>query len=169
MGKTNALILRYVVEIEEGGTYKTVPAITSVAGFDLGEEGTIEVPEWDRDAMVADGKRKVGEMNMKFRLMQDMITFAYFKEWWETRSGNNRNIKVTWCKRNWVPIVEWIFEDTEFIKFGGEDQELGQVKLGIIELKFLPYEKRIQYPANTSAPLDPNANKITVASAPVLA
>jgi hypothetical protein len=168
MGKTNALIVRYVVEIEKNGTYQTVPDITSVNGFDLGEEGTIEVPEWDRDVMVANGKRKVGEVSLKFRIMQNMQTFAYFKEWWDNRGGDNRTIKVTWCKRNWVPILEWIFEDNEFAKFGGEDQELGTVKLGYIENKFYPYEKRAQYAADTTTPIDPLANTITVGSAPVL-
>lgn len=141
MAKTNALIVRYKVFITDAATnVKEVKSITKVGGFSLGEEGTITVPEWDRDAMIADGKRKLKEVTMQYRLMAGLDDHRYFLSWWKARAGDNRDISVVWYDRAWTELFRWNWEDVEFAAFNGEDQELGSVKLGLIDVKFLPYE-----------------------------
>ena len=145
--QTNALIVRFKVDIiDPNGVTTEVRDVTEVQGFSLGEEGTIEVPEWDRNALISDGKRKIPEITMKYRLMNELVTHNYFIEWWDTRHGCNRDIVITWANRAWEPLFRWTYSDCEFVKFMGEDQELGQTKLGIIELKFLPYEVTLVNP-----------------------
>lgn len=143
MAKVNALILRYRVEIDNEDIFGS--DIISVAGFDLGEEGTIEVPEWDRIALVSDGKRKIVDVALKYRLMDDMKTHDYFKDWWDTRAISNRDISVIWTSRDYDrELFRWVFLDCEFRKFNGEDQELGATKLGVLECTFAPYDVDIR-------------------------
>lgn len=140
MGKTNALMLRYKVEID----LKPISDIITITGFSLGEEGTLEVPEWDRDALIADGKRKIQPVGLKYRFMKGLETHKYFKEWWDERHSSNRNIVVIWTSRDRNnELFRWVFEDCEFNKMTAEDQELGTPKLGTIECGFLPYEVRM--------------------------
>ena len=139
MGKTNALIVRYKVEIDNQDIFGS--DIISIAGFNLGEEGSIEVPEWDRNAIISDGKRKIQPITLKYRLMRGLQTHTYFKEWWDERNTSNRDIVVIWTSRDFNnELFRWVFLDCEFNKFTGEDQELGATKLGVIECGFLPYE-----------------------------
>lgn len=146
----NATMVRYKVTVYDdadgsSGTKKEIPNIISASGLSLGEEGTIEVPEWDRVTMIADGKFRVPELDMKYRLdgASDYATHKYFSEWWGERNGKNKAIAVSWTDRAYQVLFTWFFTSCEFVKFTGEDQELGSPKLGVIELKFLPYNVKL--------------------------
>lgn len=139
--RVNALLVNFKVQI--GSTI--LNDIIAVNGFDLGEEGQIEVPEDDRIAMISNGRRKIPELVMKYRLIKgstaDGGTHKFFKDWWDAKEGNNKDVTVIWLERDRkTEIFRWIYEDCEFAGFKGEDQEYASPKLGIIEMKFLPYD-----------------------------
>lgn len=138
--KVNALLVNFKVQIDG----VVLNDIISAAGFDLGEEGQIEVPEDDRIAMISNGRRKIPELTLKYRLLKgttgDGGTHKFFTRWWDSRAGNNKDITVVWLERDRkTEIFRWVYEDCEFASMKGEDQEYASPKLGIIELKFLPY------------------------------
>lgn len=139
--RVNALLINFAVEIDG----VRVKDIISAAGFTLGEEGQIEVPEDDRIASIADGRRKIPELTMKYRLLKTSTdsggTHKFFSEWWKTREGNNKVVTIIWLQRDRkTEIMRWTYADCEFVGFKGEDQEYASPKVGVMELKFLPYD-----------------------------
>lgn len=147
--KINALLINFKVEIEDmSGNVTKLKDIIAFNGFKLGEEGTIEVPEDDRIASISNGRRKIPETTLKYRLIkgttEDGGTHKYFYNWWEKRSGDNRTIRVIWLERDRVTeIFRWIYSDAEFAGFTGEDQDYASPKLGVLECKFLPYDAQM--------------------------
>lgn len=139
--RVNALLINFAVEIDG----KRISDITSWAGFTLGEEGQIEVPEDDRIASIADGRRKIPSVSCKYRLLKSSLqeggTHKYFSDWWDAREGDNRTITVVWLERDRkTEIMRWTYVDCEFSGFKGEDQDYASPKVGVMELTFLPYD-----------------------------
>ena len=122
--------------------------IITVNGFTLGEEGTIEVPEWDRITLISNGRRQIQELTMTYRLISDWgkheyvnKTDNYLLSWFGKRGGDNRDIRIDWIARDWKSIIStWTFESCEFLMYQGEDQDFADPKVGIIEVKFAPYD-----------------------------
>jgi len=139
--RVNALLINFAVEIDG----VRIHDIISCSGFTLGEEGQIEVPEDDRIASIADGRRKIPALSMKYRLLKHSTaeggTHKYFTDWWEGREGDNRTITVIWLERDRkTEIMRWTYVDCEFSGFKGEYQDYGSPKVGVIEVTFLPYD-----------------------------
>lgn len=139
--RVNALLINFAVEIDG----KRIRDVVSIAGFTLGEEGQIEVPEDDRKASIADGRRKIPELVMKYRLLKHSTseggTHKYFNDWWEKREGDNRVVTVIWLERDRkTEIMRWTYIDCEFCGFTGEDQDYASPKVGMMNMKFLPYD-----------------------------
>lgn len=139
--KINALLINFAVVVDTTRVYD----IISAAGFDMGEEGQIEVPEDDRIASIANGRRKIPEFTLKYRLLATSMdtkgTHKFFTDWWKTREQNNKTITVVWLRRDRSKeIFRWVYQDCEFVGFKGEDQEYASPKVGIMECKFLPYD-----------------------------
>jgi len=139
--RVNALLINFAVEIEG----RRISDIIACTGFTLGEEGQIEVPEDDRIASIADGRRKIPAVTMKYRLLKSSTaeggTHKYFSDWWTAREGDNRTITVVWLERDRkTEIMRWTYVDCEFSAFKGEDQDYASPKVGVMEMTFLPYD-----------------------------
>ena len=139
--RVNALLINFAVEIDG----QRISDIISAAGFDMGEEGQVEVPEDDRIASIANGRRKIPEFVIKYRLLKQSTqaggTHKYFTDWWNAREGDNRVITIIWLERDRkTEIMRWTYADCEFVGFKGEDQDYASPKVGVMELKFLPYD-----------------------------
>lgn len=159
MGCSNALMIRYMVQFKPGacngyaglGALVTdstdtkqsitnvVPGLTRVTGLSLGEEGTIEVPEWESKAMISDGKRSLPTLGLQFRVDSDLRTFKLISGLFENRASITLDVNVYITKRDWSPLYIYYYQDCEIRSFTQEDQELGQSKLGIIDAVFAPY------------------------------
>lgn len=170
---TNGKLIRYVVGITQGcGNWddpsvaslaSVVPvdagapsalilkSITRVAGITLGEEGEVEVPEWDRTAMIADGKRKLQTLAIQARVdepFSNIVTSAssaanILASYFANRNLVNLNIYLFITGRDWKTLYYYRFVDSQGKKFAQEDQELGSAKLGLVDIDFAPYDAEL--------------------------
>lgn len=132
----NALLVRFAVFLD-GVELKDV---ISFNGLSMGGEGVIDIPEWDRTALISNGKRKVSEIVFKYRLMETSSTHETMTAWWGNRSLQNKTVNCTWYNRAWEFLLTWSFLSCELAELKAEDQELGTPKLGIFECKCYPYD-----------------------------
>jgi hypothetical protein len=144
MGCRNALLVRYKVFIdEETGPASTVPLddITMAGGLSLGEEGTVTIPEWDRDIDISNGKRKIPAVTLKYKLKGETLpTFKYFADWWNKRNSVCRNVRIEILDRAWQLLYTFVYTGVEMGGHKMEDQDLGTPKLGIWEVTLRPYD-----------------------------
>lgn len=148
--RRNAILVRYKVFIEDddtasggsgGGGVIPVDDIISVSGLTLGEEGTVTVPEWDRDTEISNGKRKLSPLGLKYKLKgNNLPTFKFFTNWWENRNSQIKKIRVEICDRAWKVLYTLVFTGVEISGHKMEDQDLGTPKLGIWEVTTRPYD-----------------------------
>lgn len=144
MARTKALMVRFAVEISlNGSAPKKIQDIIAINGLDLGKEGTIEVPEWDRNVQISDGKKKLSDLGVKFRINEGSDTFKFFLDMWKDRANAEVDIDIIITKRNWEELYRYKATGCEMLGFKGDDQELGSPKLGINELVFAPYDMDI--------------------------
>lgn len=159
MGCSNALMIRYMVQIAPGACNnfadltgliaantdtkqsKTgiVPGVTRVTGLALGEEGSIEVPEWETKSIISDGKRALPTLGLQARVDADLRGFTLFSGIFNERAAATLDFKIFICKRNWDPLYAYYYKDCEIRGFNQEDQELGASKLGLVDMVFAPY------------------------------
>jgi hypothetical protein len=116
-----------------------VSGLTRVTGLSLGEEGQIDVPEWDTRAIISDGKRTLPTLGLQFRVDSDLKTLDLIASIFNNRASTTLNISVYITKRDWTPLYIYEYIDCEIRSFTQEDQELGQSKLGLIDCVFAPY------------------------------
>lgn len=150
MACRNALLVRYKVRVEEeaptpAGCIPADPSvwwkdITKVTGLGLGEEGEVDVPEWDRKVKVSDGKRDIKAMSMQMKIMSDLTAFNFFLSWYQFRADACRGVYIDICDRAWNTIFTFKYTGVEMRGFNMEDQELGQTKLGYVDMMFSPYD-----------------------------
>lgn len=150
MACNNALMIRYRVRLTPGcnvnpALLPLVPTgaianITRVTGISLGEEGEIEVPEWDRKSKISDGKRVLPVLGLQFRIDGNLNTFNFFSNWFRYRNDSFFNINVEITRRDWSVLHTYEYLDTEMRSFVQEDQELGATKLGLVDMSFSPYD-----------------------------
>ncbi len=149
----NALMTRYQVRFEEEcapvGFIETVSPtkiwkeFTKVGGLALGDEGTIEVPEWDRKVKISDGIRVVEPVPLSFRVDKKApgTAFAMVMEWADKRHDVCRTLYVDRCDRAWNPLWTWKFSGCQMLSLPKEeDQELGATKLAIWSFSLTPYD-----------------------------
>jgi len=125
--RRNAILVRYKVFIEDddtasggsgGGGVIPVDDIIAVSGLTLGEEGTVTVPEWDRDTEISNGKRKLMPLGLKYKLKgNNLPTFKFFSDWWANRNTQIKKIRVEICDRRFstlsstpgskFPVTRW--------------------------------------------------------------
>lgn len=167
MGCRNAVLVRYKVYIEDedtssggtgGGSVTPMDDVTMVGGLSLGEEGTITVPEWDRDVELSNGKRKIAPLTLKYKLKGKTIpTHKFFANWWANRNSICKKVRVEILNRAWELQYTFVYLGVEFAGFKMEDQDLGSPKLGIWECTLRPYDVMMT---------DENGNVIVPAGGP---
>jgi activator of HSP90 ATPase len=158
MACNNAVMIRYQVKISPGQcnlatdfatqiaantTNNNVQTITKVNGLDLGEEGTIEVPDWEVKATISDGKRTLPQLEMQYRVDADLRAFNLFTWMFQNRAALTADIQIFICKRDWSVLYSYKYLDCQLRKHGQEGQELGQTKLGLIDTMFSPYDVQL--------------------------
>lgn len=168
MACSNGRLSRYVVQFSRGscvpatmppelatlfpadGSRVTVPSITKVTGVGLGEEGEVEVPEWDRNGLVSDGKRKLKAISMSMRTdgtigaalatgvaSSDIERMA---AWFKHRGTVKGHAWVWITDASFTVMYGFKCVDLTMRKFDSPDRDLGQPKLDEIELLFSPYD-----------------------------
>lgn len=170
---TNGKIIRYVMGITQGcgdwadpsvaSLASVVPvdagapsalilkSITRVGGISLGEEGEVEVPEWDRTAIISDGKRKLQTLTTQVRIdgnLEKNVTSSsnsasILSSIFANRNLVSVNIYLFITGRDWKTMYYYKFTDAQCKRFGQEDQELGAAKLGMIDVDFAPYDAEL--------------------------
>lgn len=150
MACNNALMIRYRVKPVAGcnvnaAVVPLIPAgsianITRVTGISLGEEGEIEVPEWDRKSKISDGKRTLPPLGLQFRIDGNQDVFNFFMNYFRYRHDTYITFNIEITRRDWSILHVYEFKDCEMRSFVQEDQELGQTKLGLVDMAFSPYD-----------------------------
>lgn len=155
-----------VVPVDTGAAnVKYLQAITRVGGISLGEEGEVEVPEWDTTSIISDGKRKIQTLTTQVRVSEafaasvtagssdaNIMALLY-----SLRDLITLNVYLFITARDWSVLYYYKFIDSQIKKFSQEDQELGAAKLGLIDIDFAPYDVEL-YPCDSgAAPLVSNA------------
>lgn len=150
MACNNALMIRYRVKANPGCNVNAnvtplIPAgpitnITRVTGISLGEEGEIEVPEWDRKSRISDGKRNLPVLGLQFRIDGNQNTFNFFATYYRYRHDTYMTFLVDITRRDWQILHTYEFVDCEMRSFVQEDQELSATKLGLVDMAFSPYD-----------------------------
>lgn len=173
----NAKLIRYVVEIAPscgdadiqaafGGSataskYKVFSNAVKVTGINLGEEGTVEVPQWGVTGIISDGQRKLSPIAIDFRvdnginelangvapttINQTDLVFYMF----EKRAIAQYNINVYITDRSFTALFVYNFAGCTMRKLAMDDQELGAAKLGMIMTEFLPLDATVKGCNNT--------------------
>lgn len=149
----NAILTRYRIRFEDecvpagmvevSNPLKIWQAFTKVGNLALGDEGSVEVPEWDRKVKVADGIRVVNEVPMAFRVnsIAPGSEFAYIMEWTDKRAEICRTLYVDVCDRAWTPLWIWKFVGCQMMGLPKEeDKELGANKIAIWNFSLTPYD-----------------------------
>lgn len=175
----NAKLIRYVVEIaplcgdaaiqtafggaNTGSTFRVFSNAIKVTGITLGEEGTVDVPQWGVTGMLADGQRKLSPLAIDFRVdnginegasgaapgdiatNQTDLVFLMF----EKRAVAQYNINVYITDRSFKALFVYNFLGCGMRKLTMDDQELGAAKLGVIMTEFLPLDVTVRGCQNT--------------------
>lgn len=158
MACTNALMLRYQVTIKDGTCPSTgngltavnaiaavgfISGITKVNGLDLGEEGTIEVPDWETKYTVSDGKRTLPQLEIQYRIDADLINFKLMSALFNNRAQVSADIEVLITKRDWTPLYIYKYISCQMRKHSQEGMELGSAKLGYIDTLWSPSDVQL--------------------------
>lgn len=155
MGCNNALLLRYKVRIrdESGGVLGgqnfdplgliVLKEVTRVSALTMGSEGGVSLTEYDKIVTVPDGRRRVPSLELQIRMdgsVRGEFVRDMFFGWWEDRSEITKTIIVDICKRDWSPILSWEFIGSAITQISMDGMDLGDLKLGLIDLAFQPYD-----------------------------
>jgi hypothetical protein len=156
--ENEATLIRYAVRmtIECGDPVPPLPnlgiemefnAITKVSGISLGEEGTINVPYWGRQAQMSDGVRVFKPLAMEMRIPRDPFApgseFGRLAAMFNQRASLLFTIDVWITDRAFRKLMLVQFLNAEIRKFDFEDQEMGQAKVGITPVEFLPRDVKM--------------------------
>ena len=158
MACNNALMLRYQVtmvnstECSSGlaGTAALtalgtgiISGITKVNGLDLGEEGTIEVPDWETKYTVSDGKRTLPQLELQYRIDGNLEVFKAMAGLYNARAQVSADITVTVTKRDWTPLYKYKYISCQMRKHSQEGMELGSAKLGYVDTLWSPSDVQL--------------------------
>lgn len=177
MACSNALLIRYRIRILPGDCSadndpnmppipnppaNVIPNITRVTGISLGEEGEIEVPEWDRKARISDGKRTLPTLGMQLRVDGELPpgseTLHFFARWFNFRHNTRFDILVDITRRDFSVMYTYQYVACEIRSFKQEDQELGATKIGLVDMDFAPYD--VQLLDKNGAPVVSTVNPV---------
>ena len=167
-------LTRFVVKITEACGSEAANAVipsggkiftncVKVTGLSLGEEGTVTVPQWGVNGLLADGQRTLSPLALDFRV-EDQVASTY-----AVASANNMDmlvqmfskrfiykyqIEVAITDRGFKTLFIYKFKECDMRTFKSDDQELGAGKLGVIMCEFLPLDVEL-YPCSTAASITP--------------
>jgi hypothetical protein len=164
-----AKLTRFVVKISEacGPTdFAVIPSggkiftnCVKVTGLNMGDEGTVTVPQWGVNGLMADGQRTLSPLALDFRV-EDQIpeTFAvatakltdYVVAMFANRSAYKYQIEVAVTDRAFKALFIYRFKDCDMKSFKSDDQEIGGGKLGMIMTEFLPNDVEL-FPCSTAS------------------
>lgn len=158
-----AKLVRFVVRISENCADPSISALSGgvifdnaikVSGLGLGEEGTVTVPQWGVNGMLADGQRTLAELNIDFRI-EDQITSSLSNtplvtnknsilyKMFDYRSTSKYDLDIAITDRSFKALFVLKYEKCDFRSLKFEDQEIGAAKLGTMMTSFLPYDVRM--------------------------
>ncbi len=156
--------------------YQLFTNCTKVTGLTLGEEGTVEVPQWGVTGMMSDGQRKLSPISMDFRIensitasnataattvapgatgpasvagIQTTNNTALLFNMFENRGNAKYDINVYITNRAFQTLFVYSFTNCDMRSIKTEDQELGSPKLGTITAEFLPLDVVLKTCDNT--------------------
>lgn len=110
--------------------------VTKVSGLGLGEEGTMEVPDWLKKTVQADGKRNIPQLGLQFKYMSDRKTFTLMAAMFNQRATIKYDFQIHVTDKAFNSLYYYEYTGCEMLAFNQEDQELGQSKLIYIDTKF---------------------------------
>jgi len=129
-----------------GGYQAAVGGITKIGGISLGEEGEVEIPDWDVVGLVSDGKRKLTTLTLQARAKTSLKNnqaslddgLSVLTEFYKARHAVAANFYVFITDRSWNVLWYYLFENCTLKSFKQEDQELGTPKLGFVDIDAAP-------------------------------
>lgn len=145
MACANDKLFRYKVRII-GSPFEVlpVPKVTKVTGVSLGQDGTVEIPEYNKTITLSDGIAKFEPLNIVVRYElspESVIAYAFFLDFWKHRSTKTYTIHVEFTKRNWCPVVIYKFMHCSMGGHSFPDTfEIGQMKTLEYAMTFYPYD-----------------------------
>lgn len=130
------------------GVDKTFGNITKVGGLNMGEEGTVEVPDWGVKAIISDGVRVLQPLQLQFRVPLDPTGPTSDLKTLIDMFNQRAAYKYTWeifiTNRAFQVLYVFKFIQTDMRSFKMEDQDLGAAKVGLIDTEFLPYDVELR-------------------------
>ena len=137
----------YVSPNDNGGNTAVLSNVTKVGGISLGEEGEVEIPDWEKVGLISDGKRKLTSLTL--HVIADTILnrtdaggnydgASVMAALFAKRNTVRANFYVFITDRSWQVLWYYKFHDLSLKKFGQEDQELGAPKLGLFDIDGSP-------------------------------
>lgn len=153
----NAILVRYRAKFTIEGTAPAgfvapsgyINDITKVGGLNLGEEGSVTVPEWDRVTEISDGKRKLVPITLSYMLKAvapddpTMKAFEFFMRWFKYRASVTMRADIDITNRNWETLYTFAAKGVEMTSHKMEDQDLGTPKLGVWDVVLRPYDIKL--------------------------
>jgi hypothetical protein len=171
MACSNGQLSRYIVQVQRGdcipatfpaaletlfpadGSKYSIPGITKISGVSLGEEGEVELPEWDQVGLISDGKRKLTTINMSLRvdgsLSPGVMSGATTNDverlaaWFANRHLVSAHIYIWITNKGWEVQRGYKAVDASFKAFKEPDRELGASVLDVIDLQFSPKDMQL--------------------------
>lgn len=158
-GDTVIEALKTVIPAEASPTTPRILAnITKVGGISLGEEGEVEIPNWDVVGLISDGKRKLTNLSLSARLTKSLQlgtvdvddTVGILAHLYAKRHALAVNYYLYITDRDWNVQYYYKYIDATMKKWTQEDQELGAPKLGLIDTDIAPQDVEL-YDCNHNA------------------
>ena len=152
MACSNALLVRYQVRIE-GTPYQRVPIkqIMKVGGLTHGDEGSVSLRELKKIVEIPNTVRTLPTLSLQLRMDGGPAGFRttdFFRTWYKNRRYQTYTVLVDITSRSWKTLYTWKYDSCSIASLSMEDQELGQTKLGVMDMTFKPYDVNLIDPAS---------------------
>ena len=145
MACSNGQLFRWQVRIIDSPfEILAVPKVTKVSGVSLGQDGIVEISEYNKTVGLSDGSAKLETLGLVVRYetaLDSIVAFKFFQNYWKHRSVKTYTIYVDFTTRNWCPVMSYKFEHCSLASFSlPETFEIGNMKTLEYAMTFLPYD-----------------------------
>ena len=81
----------------------------------IDQEGTVEVPGFNRKVDIKDGVKKVEPLDVVYKIQKDTNTLQYFYDWY--RNNEDHDVTIINTDGTGVEVDRWLWADCEVTRF----------------------------------------------------